>query len=59
MSFGDELFLLECFDGVADSNELAILRKIATDKNIDLTERRLGISFENLLQIMDLSLIHI
>ena len=41
------------FDGVADSNELQILRKIATDKNIDLTERHLGISYENLLQIMD------
>ena len=41
------------FDGVADSNELQILRKIATDKNIDLTERRLGISYDNLLQIMD------
>ena len=41
------------FDGVADSNELQNLRKIARDKNIDLTERRLGISYENLLQIMD------
>ena len=41
------------FDGVADSNELQILRKIATDKNIDLTDRLLGISYENLLQIMD------
>ena len=38
------------FDSVADSNELQILRKIATDKNIDLTERSLGINFEKLLK---------
>ena len=40
------------FDGVADSNELQILKKIAADKNIDLIERHLGISYENLLQII-------
>ena len=41
------------FDGVADSNEQQIFRKVTVDKNIDLIERRLGISYENLLQIMD------
>ena len=34
------------FDGVVDRNELQILKKVATNKNIDLTKRLLGISYD-------------
>ena len=41
------------FDGQADTNEMQILKKIAINKNIELKERLIGISPENLTQIMD------
>ena len=41
------------YDGLADSNELIILKQIAKAKDIDLNERFIGLSHENLAQIMD------
>ena len=41
------------FDGQADTNEMQILKKIAINKNIELKERLIGISRNNLKQIMD------
>ena len=41
------------FDGQADTNEIQILKKIAINKNIELKERLIGISRNNLKQIMD------
>ena len=41
------------FDGQADTNEIQILKKIAINKNIELKERLIGISRDNLKQIMD------
>lgn len=42
------------YDGLADGNEIIILKQIAKAKNISLNERLFGISRENLAQIMDL-----
>ena len=42
------------YDGLADGNEIIILKQIAKAKNISLNERLIGISRENLAQIMDL-----
>ena len=41
------------FDGQVDTNEMQILKKIAINKNIELKERLIGISRNNLKQIMD------
>ena len=41
------------FAGQVDTNEMQILKKIAINKNIELKERLIGISRNNLKQIMD------
>ena len=41
------------FDVQVDTNEIQILKKIAINKNIELKERLIGISRDNLKQIMD------
>ena len=41
------------YDGLADGNEIIILKQMAKAKNISLNERLVGISRENLAQIMD------
>ena len=41
------------FDGQANNNEVQILKKIAKNKNIELNERLIGISGDNLKYIMD------